>query len=181
MDPEGDAGKTAYGNLELLARILEEKASSPQPLSQDEIDLLNSLEKEWGMNIDKAVPLIQERNFSAANVYIQKARDSIIRINDVLARKNYSTEKIDRMVAMNELTTVYSHLNDISAYAGDPAAAARDWAAIAGLFEDARKRLDMAEAKYHELPQMQGVCREIRAIFDGLESEIRKALNAGGR
>lgn len=179
IDPAGRAGEIAYGNLELLASTLEERAAAPQTLSQDDIDMVNSLEQEWAMNIDKAVPLMKERNFSAAEVYIEKARNSLSRINDVLVPKNYNTGNIDRIVAMNKLTTVYSHLNDLSAYASNPNAAIRDWAVVTGLFQDTNRELNEAEAKFHEVPQLQGLCREIRVILSGIETEIKKAMNIG--
>lgn len=174
IDPESAGGKTAYDNLQVMANMLQQKSKE---LTQDEVDKINSLEKEWAMNIDKAVPLIQERNYVAANVYVEKAWKSLSRMNDVLMPKGYDPEKIDRIAGMKGLTTVYSHLNDLSAYANNPNEAIANLAEVNALFQDTQRQLDEAEAKFHEVPPLQGLCRQIRGILNQLEMEVKKVIN----
>ena len=180
LDPESRAGKAAYDNLQILVQALEQQTNAPARLSQDEIDKLNSLEKEWGMNIDKAVPFIQERNYTAAQVYVQKSRDNITEMSDLLSARGYNPAGIDRIVAMDRLVTVYSHLNELSAYANNPAEAVRNWAEVNALFLDTHKQLNEAEAKFHEVPPLQGLCRQIREILNELEAEVRKLVAQQG-
>lgn len=176
LDPEGRAGKLAYDNLELLVKFLQEKSQSPKQLTQDDIAILNSLEKEWGMNIDKSVPFIQERNYAGADVYIAKARETIQKMRDLLVPKGYDPESIDRLVAMDGLVMVYGNLNRLGAYANNPEEAIGNMTEVQALFLDTHKQLNVAEAKFHEAPPLQEFCRQLRALLNEIEEEIKRYI-----
>jgi len=176
LDPAGDIGQLAYDNLELLAKMLEQKPQAPQELTQYDIDMINSLEKEWGMNIDKSIPFIQERNYAGADVYIAKARESIQKMKDLLVSKGYDPEGIDRIVAMDRLVIVYANLNRIGAYANNPEDAIGNMVEVQALFLDTHKQLNVAEAKFHEVPPLQALCREIRVLLNEIEQEVKRYI-----
>jgi tetratricopeptide (TPR) repeat protein len=176
LDSEGPIGQLAYSNLELMANLLQEKAQGPEELTQYDIDMLNSLEKEWGMNIDKSIPFIQERNYAGADVYIAKARESVQKMKDLLTEKRYDPESIDRIIAMDRLVMVYANLNRIGAYANNPEEAIGNMVEVQALFQDTHKQLNTAEAKFHEVPPLQELCREIRGLLNELEQEIKRYI-----
>ena len=147
------------------------------PLTQDEVNRLNSMEQEWAASIDKAVPFIRQKNSSSAGAYIKKAADIISGMKDLLIKKGYNAGAVDRLVAMERLTGAYMNMARIAGYANDPRAAARDLQKVRALFNDTRQKLLEAREKFHELPPLQELCRQFLGILDEFEREIKKLVS----
>ena len=173
IDPEGRAGKAAQENLRTLLRSLEQREGPSLEIDPDDVNKLNDLEQQWAMNIDKAIPFIQENNNAEAQTYIDKSRGAVDQMNEILSAKGYDPSGIDRLAAMDSLVTVYSNLNKLSAYTENPAEAAKNWKEMNGLVLETRQKLDEAEAKFHEVPPLQELCRQLRGLLDELESQLK--------
>jgi len=152
---------------------LEQHAGAPSSLTQDDVDLLNAMEIEWGANIDKAVPYIRQKNYQAASAYLTKAMNVISGIKEIMIKKGYNPGVNDRLIAMELLTGAYIDMAKIGGYAGNPKTIGNNIQAIRALFEDARQKLTEAKVKFHEVPQLQELCRQFLGTLDDFEREVK--------
>lgn len=176
LNPEGRAGQMARKNLALLKKALEQQANAHTPLTQDDVDRLNAMEKEWGANIDRAVPFIRQKKYPAASAYLQNAADVISEIRELLIKKGYKPGANDRLTAMDLLTGAYMDMARIAAYAESPQTIGNNFQAIRALFDDARKKLSEAKVKFHEMPPLQELCRQFLDTLDDFERDIKRAM-----
>lgn len=151
--------------------------TSPQALTQDDVDRLNAMEREWGANIDKAVPFIRQKNYPAASAYLKNAASVISGINDFIIKKGYKPGVLDRLTAMDLLTGAYVDMARIAAYAGSPKTIGNNIQAIRALFDDARQKLSEAKVKFHEVPQLQELCVQFLGTLDDFEVEVKKLFS----
>lgn len=173
--------KHRYAALLLVMVInlfaLQSMAEPARPeLAQDDVKWLNDKEQEWGQSIDKAVPYIQKNDYTAGTGHLKQADDVISEMKKMLVKKGYDTEKIDRLVAMENLTGAYMDMAKIAALTKDPKYAAAEFDHLVELFNEARDKMKIAEAKFHELPALQAVCSKFINDLDEFEGEIKKAM-----
>jgi hypothetical protein len=152
--------------------------TSPQALTQDDVDRLNAMEREWGANIDKAVPFIRQKNYPAASAYLKNAASVISGINDFIIKKGYKPGVLDRLTAMDLLTGAYVDMARIAAYAGSPKTIGNNIQAIRALFDDARQKLSEAKVKFHEVPPLQELCVQFLGTLDDFEVEVKKLFSS---
>jgi hypothetical protein len=151
-----------------------QKPATPSPLTQDEVDRLNSMEQEWAASIDKAVPFIRQKKSRNALANTKKAAAVISGMKSLLVKKGYNVGAIDRLVAMESLTDAYSNMAKIAGYTREPYITINDFKKMRSLFDDTRGKLLVAEAKFHELPKIQEMCRQFLGLLDDFEREVKK-------
>jgi hypothetical protein len=167
----------AFVSLVLLVSQCAGEEVKPAPrLTPDEAKLLNSMEQEWAANIDQAVPFIQHEDYPSANRYLEKSTAIIANMKSFLTRRGYDTASIDRLIGMENLTEAYKNMAKIADYTKDPLYVVANMQDIRALFDDTRSKLNLAEAKFHELPDIQEMCRDFRGTLDEFEVQVKKIM-----
>lgn len=156
----------------------ETPSAASSPLTRDEISRIDSLEQEWGQDLDKAGEFIRQTNAGNALTYTKKATAVISEIKSILIKRGHAPAAIDKLVAMESFTDAYTNLAKIAAYTHATRVTMNDFNDMRTLFDDTRKKLLIAEAKFHEAPQMQEICRQYLGVLDEFERNIRKLLHA---
>ncbi len=203
LDPEGEAGKTARERLEQIAEELRAKLKKPeekgllegpgtaeQPkeeepkanITQEDLQRIDRLEKEWASSLDAAGKSIAQQDFSAADKSIEKAMTAVKASKQLLTDKGLDLNKVPRLDAMEMLTVVFANLNDITRLGVSPKDAVIHLNKIKRLALQSYEYLNEAHAIFRDagatgLAEFSMLLKnELEKAFDAIEIETGQKI-----
>lgn len=203
LDPEGKTGKSAREALEQIAEELRAKLKKPeekgllegpetaeQPkeeepkanITQEDLQRIDRLEKEWASNLDTAGKSIARQDFSAAGKSLDKAMNAVKASKKLLTDKGLDLNKVPRFDAMEMLTVVFANLSDITRLGRNPKEAIMHLNKIKQLAVQSYEYLNEAQAIFRDTGAtgLAEFCmqlkNELEKAFDQIEIETGQKI-----
>jgi len=164
--------------MQIAASEQKDKQKNLQ-FTEEEMEKITDLEKDWATRLDGAGINIQEKKFVFADSNIQKSLKALEEIRKILDEKGIDPNDVGRLKAMKKMSLTFDNLSKVSAFAENEKEALKKKDEIKNLVSESYEHLKEAEDifKQEDAPNLSALCQKLR---NALKSQIDKIESNSG-